>query len=46
VENKLRDEKYGFRDIKSTVDLIFATRQILEKRWEIQQRHIFGFYGS
>jgi hypothetical protein len=42
VENKLREEKYGFVDKMSTVDLICAVRQILEKRWE-SDRHMIWF---
>ncbi len=34
VEPKLREEQYGFRRGRSTIDLIFALRQIMERRWE------------
>ena len=34
VEQDLREEQYGFRRGRSTIDLIFAVRQIMESRWE------------
>ena len=34
IEEKLREEQAGFRGGRSTVDQVFALRQILEKRWE------------
>ena len=33
VEEGLREEQAGFRSGRSTVDQIFALRQVLEKRW-------------
>jgi hypothetical protein len=34
VGKKLRENQYGLIDNRSTVDLILALRQILEKCWE------------
>ena len=34
IEEGLREEQAGFRGGRSTVDQIFALRQVLEKRWE------------
>lgn len=34
IEQKLREEQAGFRGGRSTVDQIFAMRQVMEKRWE------------
>jgi hypothetical protein len=43
VENKLREEQYGFRDNRLKIDLIFTVRQILEKRWEFGRDKCFSF---
>lgn len=37
VENKVTEEQYGFRDNRSTVDVIFTLRQMLDKRWVFGQ---------
>jgi hypothetical protein len=42
VENELRDEEYHFRNNKSTVDLIFAGRQIPGKSWEFSKTHVWS----
>ena len=34
VEESLREEQAGFRGGRSTIDQIFALRQVIEKRWE------------
>ena len=34
IEEGLREEQAGFRGGRSTVDQIFALRQVLEKKWE------------
>jgi hypothetical protein len=34
IENKLREEQYGFRKNRSTTDLIFTLRNMMEKKWE------------
>ena len=34
VEPGLREEQYGFRAGRSTIELIFALRQLMEARWE------------
>jgi hypothetical protein len=34
IEPQLSEEQYGFRPGRSTVDLIFTLRQVMESRWE------------
>jgi hypothetical protein len=46
VENKLREEQYGFRDNRSMIDLIFAVRRISEKRWEFVKDTCLAFIDS
>lgn len=35
---------YGFRNKRSIVNLIFEVREVVEKKIEIWQWHMFGFY--
>jgi Reverse transcriptase (RNA-dependent DNA polymerase)/Endonuclease-reverse transcriptase len=34
IETKMREEQYGFRKNRSTIDLIFTIRNMMEKKWE------------
>jgi hypothetical protein len=43
VEPQLQEEQYGFRPGRSTVDLIFALRQIMDSKWEQKLPMIMAF---
>uniref|UniRef100_A0A1W7R9N5 Endonuclease-reverse transcriptase HmRTE-e01 n=1 Tax=Hadrurus spadix TaxID=141984 RepID=A0A1W7R9N5_9SCOR len=43
VEKELQEEQYGFRRDRSTNDLIFAMRQVMEKRWEFGKELVMTF---
>lgn len=43
IENQVSEEQHGFRRNRSTVDLIFAVRQLIEKHWEFDQKIICVF---
>lgn len=43
VEPKFREEQYGFRAGRSTIDLIFALRNLMESRWENQEHMYITF---
>ena len=43
VERKLREEQYGFRPGRSTVDLIFSVRQLQEHHYEFGEDLLMAF---
>lgn len=43
IEEELSEEQHGFRRGRSTVDLIFALRQVVEKYWEYNKKLIVVF---
>ena len=43
VEQKLGEWQYGFRPNRSTTDLIFSTKMILEKTWEYNEKTYLAF---
>ena len=43
VEGKMGDEQFGFRSGKSTTDLMFAVRQIVEKKLEMKKDSYWAF---
>ena len=43
IETKLGEEQYGFRKDRSTTDLIFALRLIIEKSWEFNRPAYLAF---
>jgi hypothetical protein len=43
VEEKLREEQFGFRRGRSTIDAIFIMRQIMERKWEKDQTMHMAF---
>ena len=43
VEQELGEEQHGFRKVRGTTGGMFALRQILEKRLEMQERMAVGF---
>uniref|UniRef100_A0A8D8RWT4 Craniofacial development protein 2 n=1 Tax=Cacopsylla melanoneura TaxID=428564 RepID=A0A8D8RWT4_9HEMI len=43
IEPKMKEEQYGFRPGRSTVDLSFALRQLMEKNYEYSNNLWIGF---
>ena len=43
IENNFQEEQHGFRPGRSTIDLIFTVRQLIEKRWEYNRDTIIAF---
>lgn len=43
VEGQLEEEQHGFRPGRSTVDLIFSMRQVMEKHWEYGKELVMTF---
>ena len=43
VEGKMGDEQFGFRSGRSTTDLMFAVRQIVEKKLEMKKDSYWAF---
>ena len=43
IEGQLGEEQYGFRKNRSTIDLIFALRIIIEKSWEFNKAAYITF---
>ena len=43
VEDKIGDWQYGFRPGRSTLDLIFALKMLLEKSWEYNEERYLVF---
>ena len=43
VEDKLGEWQHGFRPYRSTTDLIFCMKMIIEKKWEFNEKAYFAF---
>jgi hypothetical protein len=37
IERQLNEEQYGFRAERSTIDLVFGLRQLMEKKYEYNE---------
>lgn len=43
IEPQISEEQYGFRSGRSTIDLVFALRQLMEKSYEFDKTLWLGF---
>lgn len=43
IEGEMEEEQYGFRKDRSTFDLIFSLRNMMEKRWEFGRDMVMTF---